>query len=130
MDLESRPVRYPAGCSARSALATTVAVSQVSAPIASPAAARPMHDIRERRNIGVDAQERLLATERAARSAPSGSAGTARRARRSTQARTHDAPQAWRTRARVRGRLRVTHDFALLAAATNFARVQCPAPLD
>ena len=26
-------------------------------------------------------------------------------------------------RARVRGRLRVAHDFAVLAAATNFARI-------
>jgi hypothetical protein len=76
------------------------------------------------RNISINAQERLLAAERARQKSPEWKRGyratrpKVERKLAHLMRRRHGG-----RRARVRGRRRVAHDFALLAAATNFARI-------
>lgn len=125
VDLESRTVRCPAGCSA------SIRPRNDRGGVASfgtNCLTCPLHDqcttSESGRNISINAQERLLAAERARQKSPEWK----RRYRATRPKVERKLAHMMRRRhggrrARVRGRLRVTYDFALLAAATNFARI-------
>jgi hypothetical protein len=76
------------------------------------------------RNVNINTHERLLSEERARQKSPEWKRGyratrpKVERKLAHLMRRRHGG-----RRARVRGRLRVAYDFALLAAATNFARI-------
>jgi Transposase DDE domain/Transposase domain (DUF772) len=82
------------------------------------------------RNVNINPQERLIAPERARQKSPEWKRGyratrpKVERKLAHLMRRRHGG-----RRARVRGRLRVGHDFALLAAATNFARLAVLRPV-
>jgi hypothetical protein len=125
VDLESRSVKCPAGRLA------TIRPRKDGGGIASFGPQCLICPLRAQcttseagRNVNINAQERLLAAERARQKSPEWKRGyratrpKVERKLAHLMRRRHGG-----RRARVRGRLRIAHDFALLAAAANFARI-------